>query len=75
MSTYLGDIDMEGSFLSNKLIIHRRLGFKHILPGAGQWQVSSDKKDECWHCGQHILTLFLWTPRIGSLTSDKDTEK
>ena len=32
----------------------------------------TDLKDECWHCGQHILTLFIWTPRIGQLTAEKD---
>ena len=75
ISTYLGDIDMEGSFLSSKLIISRHLGMKHVMPGMAQWSVTTDKKSECWRCNQHILTIFLWTPRIGALTCDKDTEK
>lgn len=28
----------------------------------------TDVKDECFYCGQHLLTLFLWTPRIGQLS-------
>ena len=32
ISTYLGEIDMEGSFLSNRLIVSRHLGTRHILP-------------------------------------------
>ena len=34
-----------------------------------------DKQNECWRCSQHILTIFLWTPRIGDMTSEKDAEK
>ena len=37
VSTYLGEIDMEGSFLSRRLIVHRHLGLKHALPGSSQW--------------------------------------
>ena len=75
VSTYLGEIDMEGSFLSRKLIIHRHLGLKHAFKNSAQWVVMSDKKSECWRCSQHILTIFLWTPRIGDLTCDKDEAK
>ena len=32
----------------------------------------TDQREECWHCGQHILTLFIWTPRIGQLAGSKD---
>lgn len=44
------DIDMEGSFLSRKLVIERNLGIKHVMPGMAQWKVLSDKKQECWRC-------------------------
>ena len=50
VTTYMGDIDMEGSFLAKTLVINRILGSKHILPGSAQWQVLDDKKDECWKC-------------------------
>ena len=66
---------MEGSFLSKKMIIVRHLGEKHIKKGSEQWQVLTDKKDECWRCNHHILTIFLWTPRIGAITSEKEPEK
>lgn len=50
---------------SSKLIIQRHLGYKTMIPGSGQWRLSTAPSEECWHCGQHILTLFIWTPRIG----------
>lgn len=34
VSTYMGDIDMEGSFLAKTLVINRILGSQHILPGS-----------------------------------------
>ena len=34
VTTYMGDIDMEGSFLAKNLVINRMLGTKHILPGS-----------------------------------------
>ena len=43
-----------------------------MIPGIGQWKMITDGKDECWVCGQHILTLFVWTPRIGQLSNIKD---
>lgn len=50
VTTYMGDIDMEGSFLAKTLVINRMLGSKHILPGSAQWIVSNDKKSDCWRC-------------------------
>ena len=72
LATYLGDVGVDGTHLANKMIITRQLGLKHVMPGTGQWQIATDKKAECWRCGQHILALFLWAPRIGALTSEKD---
>lgn len=34
VGTYMGEIDMEGSFLAKTLIISRILGSKHIQPGS-----------------------------------------
>lgn len=62
-----------GSQMS-KLIIQRKLGFKELIPQSGQWQVCADEHSECWYCGQHILTLFIWTPRISQLLQVKDAE-
>ena len=50
VSTYMGDIDMEGSFLAKTLVINRELGAKHLMPGSGKWSVHDDKKSECWKC-------------------------
>lgn len=58
---------------SSKLIIQRHLGHKNLIPGAGQWGVYTEQKDECWICGLHIITLFVWTPRIGKLASTKES--
>ena len=53
-------------------IITRHIGYKTMIPGVGQWKIITDLKDECWFCGQHILTLFVWSPRIGQLSQVKD---
>ena len=29
-------------------------------------------KDECRHCNQSVLTVFLWNPRLGQLNNMKD---
>jgi hypothetical protein len=58
-----------------KLIITRQLGFKDLIPGCGQWQVLTKMRDECWVAGQHILTIFLWSFRIGNTSEEKDDAK
>ena len=63
---------MSHSFDYRKLIIQRNLGFKRLIPGAGQWHVCTDQKAECWVCNQSVLTLFLWKPRVGQLCGIKD---
>lgn len=32
-------------------IITRHIGYKVMIPGAGQWKIITDPKDECWFCG------------------------
>lgn len=56
------DIDMEGSFISNKLTISRILGQKTLIADLGRWTVHDNNKSECWKCCQHVFTIFLWTP-------------
>jgi len=34
-----------------KCVITRHLLTKILTPGAGQWQIFTDSKDECWFCG------------------------
>ena len=31
--------------------------------------------DECWHCGQHVLGLFLWNQRLGQIAGEKNEDK
>jgi len=71
VTNFMGDIDMEGSYLASTLVFSRNLGMKHIMPGLAQWQVLDEKRSECWRCDQHMLTIFLWTPRIGLMTSSQ----
>ena len=59
---------------SSKLIIQRHLGFKDLLPNSGRWKICVEENNECWYCGQHILTLFIWTQRISMLSEVKDPD-
>ena len=43
-----------------------------MTPKSGQWQVGADVNSDCWYCSQHILTLFIWTPRISELSHVQD---
>jgi len=61
----MNELGVSSGVKQSKLILQRHLGYSEMMPGAGQWQLLTELKDECWHCGQHILTLFIWTPRIG----------
>jgi hypothetical protein len=54
------------------LIITRKLGFKKISPGLGQWQMLTTPNEECWICGQHVCAVFIWTPIIGEQESIND---
>ena len=57
---------------TQKLIIQRKLGHKQLMPGAAQWDMLTDRTDECYICGHYILTFFIWTKRIGQLAKEKD---
>ena len=61
-----------GSGDSQKLIIQRHLGHKELIPFSAQWGVYTNMKDECWICGHHVMTVFVWTPRVGRLAQTKD---
>ena len=32
-------------------------------------------KDECYVCEQHIISLYIWTPRIGLMYMIKDEQE
>ena len=34
-----------------RLIINRHLGYKAMQPGAGQWKLITDPREECWYRG------------------------
>ena len=42
------------------------------MPGSAQWGIYTGVKDECWICNHSVMTLFVWTPRIGLLSCSKD---
>ena len=56
-----------------KCIIQRKLGHEEIMPGSAQWSVHTEHgaNDDCWICGHYIMTVFVWTPRIGELSRDR----
>lgn len=56
------------------MIIQRHLGFKNLIAKSGQWEVCPGAHSECWYCSQHLLTLFIWTPRISQLAQVKDEQ-
>ena len=43
-----------------------------MIPGVAKWKFITDQREECWHCDLHVLTLFVWTPRIGQLAGSRD---
>ena len=49
-------------------------GFDHIIPNASKWKLLIDSKDDCWACEEHMITLYIWTPKIGlfHMVQDKD---
>ena len=55
-----------------KCIIQRHLGHKDMMPGAAQWGIFTKNKDECWVCGQFIMTVFIWNPRVGLIAGERD---
>ena len=64
------DIDTE----KKTLVIQRHLGFKELLPLSAKWKVCANEYSECWYCNFHILTLFVWVPRISQMSDIKDSE-
>ena len=64
---------VSNTFNARKLLITRKIGFKELIPDSGQWKLSTDPKDEeCWVCTKAIMTVFIWTPRVGQLSASKD---
>jgi len=61
----MNELGFKSGIKQSRLIVQRHLGYQKMIPGAAQWELLTEQKDECWYCGQHILTLFIWTPRIG----------
>ena len=56
------------------LMLTRHQGLEHLLPESSKWKVLTSLKDECWVCDNHIIALYIWTPRIGIFTMRKDEE-
>ena len=57
------------------LVLTRHQGLEHFLPDSSKWKVITTLKDECWVCSNHIIALYVWTPRIGLITMNKDEEE
>ena len=47
------------------------LGWKHLVPGSGQWYEASHSvvsnithpKNKCWICEGHIFSVIFWSPK------------
>ena len=64
-SKRMNEINFPTALDKKTCIITRHIGMQKFIPGSGQWQILTEPRDECWHCGQHNLALFIWSPRIG----------
>ena len=53
------------NYNQQRLLIQRVLGFKELVPGSAKWTLYTHAHDECRHCNQSVLTIFLWNPRLG----------
>lgn len=70
------DINMIASYNEKQvLVLTRHQGLDQVIPNACQWKILVDAKDECWLCEEHIITLYVWTPRIGLFSMSKDVEE
>ena len=49
------------------LLLTRMRGFVHLMPDSKKWKLSTKSKEECWLCEEHLITLYIWTPKIGLL--------
>ena len=56
----------------SKLLMQRHIGLGSIVPNAEKWRIDTEQRDECWHCGQYVLTIFLWSPQIDASKQDED---
>ena len=56
-----------------KMILTRIIGMKEQMPGSGQWQLLTDRQDECWHCDQWIYSLVFWDADTIGRKSKKKT--
>ena len=50
-SKRMNEINHASTFDMRRCIISRHIGYKKMIPGAGQWRIIQDTKDECWICG------------------------
>lgn len=46
--------------IGSKLILSRYLNHKQDIPGAGQWQLITDKQDHCWICDHEMRGYVFW---------------
>ena len=53
---------------TNKLIFQRWVGHKPDIPGSGQWQMLTEKHDQCWVCDKWIYGIVFWSPNVSNQT-------
>ena len=60
---------------SQILMLSRHFGLDELIPGSCKWQIMTHIRDECYVCEQHVIALYIFTPRIGIISSIKDQEE
>ena len=50
-SKRMNEVIHASTFEKKRCIITRHIGQKQIIPGAGQWKIITDQREECWFCG------------------------
>lgn len=46
------------------MVLTRYLSHKEEIPGSGQWQLLTLKKDPCWVCEREMKGYIFWTPAM-----------
>ena len=57
------------------LVLTRHHGLDQVIPHSSQWEILTEVDDECWLCESHIITCYIWTPRIGFLSMNKNEDE
>ena len=72
-----GGLKMTATDTKKTLILNRKLGLEKVIKGSSNWQILSGSQhcyQHDWVTDSHILTVFLWSPKIGQLIGCNEDE-